>query len=88
MLGTNVIKPDKELVTSEKIASRTIFKNFIGKKHGVMPSFSEIADDDRNVKDLYTFVRKLKQQTWTFPLQEPESKDPEPKEPQPPGDAQ
>lgn len=88
MLGTNVIKPEKELVKSEKLASRKLFKDYLSQKHGVMPAFQEIADDTVNLKDLYAFVRKLKVSSWDYPVKEHESKDIEPKEPEPPTDAQ
>lgn len=83
MLGTNVIKPDKELVKSEKLVSKLAFKQYISKKHGVMPPFSAIADDDKSLKDLYQYVRKLKQQSWSYEMSEPQNPEVEMKEPKP-----
>lgn len=64
MLGTNVIKPDKQLHSSEQLATRAMFKAYISKKHGVMPPFKQLADDEKSLKELYSFVRTLKGQDW------------------------
>lgn len=83
MLGTNVIKPDKELVKSEKLVSKTVFQQYISKKHGVMPPFTQLADDEKSVKDLYKYVRTLKQQSWAYEMNEPKNPEVEMKEPKP-----
>lgn len=83
MLGTNVIKPEKELASSETLVSKTAFKQFISKKHGVMPPFNQIADDEKSLKDLYQYCRKLKQQSWSYEMKEPQDKEVEMKEPKP-----
>lgn len=71
MSGKNVIKPEKELVRSEKIATQKIFKEFISKKHGVMPPFEDLANNSNSVKDLYHFVKQLKISSWEYPMEEP-----------------
>lgn len=84
MSGINVIKPEKELVRSEKIATQKIFKEFISKKHGVMPPFEELANNSNNVKDLYHFVKKLKISSWQYPMEEPsQNNEIDPRRPEP-----
>ncbi|MBX9571015.1 MAG: c-type cytochrome [Candidatus Obscuribacterales bacterium] len=88
MLGSNVIQPEKELVKSDKLATRKIFKEFLSEKHGVMPPFQDIANDTAGLKDLYTFVRKLKMTSWEYePKNEPPAGEVEPRVPTPPHNA-
>lgn len=88
MSGSNVINPEKELVRSDKLTSRKIFKEYISQKHGYMPAFSDIANDTADLKDLYTFVRKLKMTSWDYPATEPTPGRVEPKQPEPPTDGE
>lgn len=70
MMGTNVIKPEKELTKSDKIVSEKVFREFLSEKHGLMPAFRDLVKDEETCGDLYRFVKKLKNQTWDY---EPEA---------------
>jgi mono/diheme cytochrome c family protein len=83
MFGINVIKPDKALVRSEKLASQKIFKDFISQKHGVMPPFEDLANDPVDVKDLYHFTRKLRVSSWDYPMKTPSDGEVDPEQPEP-----
>lgn len=69
--GENVIKPKKPISRSDKLESEEIFQEFLRQRHGVMPEFPQIANDEHTLKSLYRFVRKLKNQSWQYP-EEPE----------------
>src|SRR4030095_3108746 len=78
MTGQNVIKPEKDLITSSKLASESLFKEFLKEKHGYMPAFPEVAAQDKDLHALYKYVRKLKAQSWEYEPATPEIKqDPE-----------
>jgi len=72
MAGKNVIKPEKEIITSAKLGSESIFKDFLKEKHGYMPAFPEIASQEKDLHALYKYVRTLKGQSWEFEPSEPE----------------
>jgi len=71
MLGKNMINPEKEIVSSPKLTSKEIFKDFLLQRNGVMPAFPEIANNDRDLKELYAFVKRLKRQRWEYEQKEP-----------------
>ena len=82
VLGQNIINPDKPIVASAKLVSRRMFKEFLGQEHGLMPKFEAISGNEEDLKDLYTFVKTLKHQSWEYdsksshphesPMKEPE----------------
>ncbi|HEY9870911.1 MAG TPA: c-type cytochrome [Candidatus Obscuribacterales bacterium] len=72
MQGKNVIKPDKEIVTSSKLASESLFQQYLSEKHGYMPAFPDIAAKDRDLRALYKYVRRLKMQSWAYEPKEPD----------------
>lgn len=88
MLGSNVISPEKELVKSDKLATRKIFKEFLSEKHGVMPPFIDIANDPVNLKDLHTFTKKLKMSSWDYEVKNEPPGEVEPQVPNPPHNAE
>lgn len=80
------MKPEKELSESSKLASQTMFKEFLSCKHGLMPKFQELASRDSDLKELYKYVKTLKNQSWEYHQKEPEPQD-LPMKDRPPGSA-
>ena len=66
MQGMNVIKPGKDIVVSTKISTVKEFKAFLSEKHGLMPSFEFIAEDDTVLRSLHKYVKTLKNQDWQY----------------------
>lgn len=75
MTGKNVIKPEKELVRSEKLANEDVFREFLKERHDVMPAFPDIAKDADSAKALFKFCRKLKRQSWEYKAPEESDQD-------------
>ena len=65
MMGKNVIKPGKDIVTSNKIHTLDEFEKFISEEHGLMPAFPELVKEKKSLL-LYKFVKTLKNQDWTY----------------------
>ena len=73
--GQNVIKPEKEIVTSTKVKSLALFEEFLQSKHGAMPAFKDIAANADSLRKLYKYTKGLKQQSWDYQIKEEEKKD-------------
>ena len=58
--GQNLIKQDKPIIGSSKLASKVVFKEFISVPHKPMPSFKNIADSKEELDALYNYVNSLK----------------------------
>lgn len=82
MMGKNVIKPGKDIVTSTRLASLEEFKSFLSESHGIMPNFRQIAESPEVVAALYKFAKKLKNQNWDY-VDKIEKAPPEPSNPPP-----
>lgn len=78
MMGKNVLKPGKDIVVSSKLASLSEFKEFLSEKHGMMPAFPQIAEDESIANALYLYAKKLKNQPWNY---EPEGIEKQEKQP-------
>ncbi|MBX9671431.1 MAG: hypothetical protein K2X93_27830 [Candidatus Obscuribacterales bacterium] len=76
MLGKNVIKPRKDIVTSEKIANLRQFEKFLSERHGLMPDFRSIAADKKVLSSLFRYVKTLKDQEWEYYPDDTKSADP------------
>lgn len=74
--GTNPLNPEKQLAESTKLTTRSIFREFLSSKHGIMPMFQDIAGNDRDLKDLYGYAKSLKNQSWEHPQVEPQPQEP------------
>jgi mono/diheme cytochrome c family protein len=88
LLGQNMIKPEKPIIASTKLISRNAFKEFLTEKHTIMPRFEAIANNEKDLKDLYAFVKKLKHQSWEYDQKEFRPAESPMKEPQPPQQAE
>lgn len=73
--GRNPLNPEKELAESTKLVSETVFKDFLSKKHGLMPKFDKLSDNESELSALYGYIKTLKNQSWEYPQKEPGPKD-------------
>ncbi len=64
--GRNFLKPEKELVESSKLVSKSSFKHYLSDKHGLMPVFKELASNEQELDELYRYVKTLKNQDWEY----------------------
>lgn len=58
--GKNIVDPKKPLIGSQQLKTKEIFKVYILKGNGSMPSFPQIANDDQTLQALYNYCKTMK----------------------------
>lgn len=58
--GGNSANPKKPVKGSKFIKDKKTFKDYLSKKHGVMPAFPKIAGNDAALTALHKYVKGLK----------------------------
>ncbi len=66
MAGKNVLKPRKDIVTSNKINNLKEFEKLLSEKHGLMPAFPQIIANKKVLASLFKYVKTLKDQVWEY----------------------
>lgn len=74
-MGRNPLKPEKHLAESSKLVSEGVFAEYLSEKHGLMPKFNKISDNENELRELFAFSKTLKDQSWEYPLKGPGPQD-------------
>lgn len=55
-----MIDPEKKIVNSKNLASKSKFRAFLSGQHAQMPPWKTIISNDSDLTQLYEYVKKLK----------------------------
>lgn len=58
--GGNMIDPEKKIVNSKMLVSKSTFRAFLAGQHAQMPPWKTIVRNDSDLNQLYEYVKKLK----------------------------
>ena len=58
--GGNLVKPAKPIAGSKVLANLGIFKEYLSKPPGHMPTYEEIINDPQTLKALYDYCKSFK----------------------------
>lgn len=61
LIGKNIIKPKKTILSSKKLNSIGEFKSFLSRQNGEMPPYKTIVNNRNDLHDLYKYIKDLNQ---------------------------